>query len=357
MENKKIQDYYDNRIVKSHNCIYNFIDTLRDDGKSWSFKIAGVIRFIKHRKKTVWNRTFVNEKKATKKKFLSRKLIAKINEELHKYGSKKWSKITVKMEDFKLDGDYLVYVPYKDWCFNFTATGQQANTKSVDDPDCNTLVYDEYATTPERFARYRGNIVQDFNDLFITNKREHVLRCFFLGNKEMVANPFKNYFGVQPLPVDFDGIRHYQEHTLLVQQKNTQPKAVKENEFNQRVEKLFKGTAYGKYLYDGAVKGVDTNRIARRPEKAIPYCAFDLEKPVTIYQYDGKMYFDNGVDKKRVIVTRKPSTKYKRVFVLTKSDTVRFSALKRCFKMNNVFYCDELSYEQGQIILSELNII
>ena len=173
----------------------------------------------------------------------------------------------------------------------------------------------------------------------------------------MVANPFKNYFGVEPLPVDFEGIRHYQEHTLLVQQKNTLPVPVKENEFNQRVEKLFKGTAYGKYLYDGAVKGVDTNRIAKRPDKAIPYCAFDLEKPVTIYQYDGKMYFDNGVDKKRVIVTRKPTVKYKRVFVLTKSDTVRFSALKRCFKMNNVFYCDELSYEQGQIILSELNII
>ena len=82
--------FYDNRPIKSHNAIYNFIDTERNDGKTWSFKISGVIRFIKHHKKTIWNRTFVSEKKETKKKFLSRKLIAKINEELHKNKSKKW---------------------------------------------------------------------------------------------------------------------------------------------------------------------------------------------------------------------------------------------------------------------------
>ena len=82
--------FFDNREAKSYNAIYNFIDTERNDGKTWSFKIAGVINFIKHHKKTIWNRTFVSEKKETKKKFLSRKIIKKINEELHKYNSKKW---------------------------------------------------------------------------------------------------------------------------------------------------------------------------------------------------------------------------------------------------------------------------
>ena len=349
--------FYDNREIKTHNCIYNFIDTERNDGKTWSFKIAGVIRYIKHKKKTVWNRTFVSEKKETKKKFLTRKLIKKINDELHKGNSVKWSKITVKMEDFKLDGDYLIYLPYKDWCFNFTATGQQASIKSVDDPDCDTLVYDEYQTTPERLARYHGNLVQDFNDLFITKKREHILRCYFLGNKEMIASPFKNYFNIPPLPVSFQGIKHYQSNTILVHQKNDPPEEMTSNDFDKRVQKMFQGTAYGQYLYAGAVKGIDTNKLSKRPANAVVYCCFDLEKPVTIYQYDGKMYFDNGLDKKRVIVTRKPSNKYKRVFVLTKADTVRFMPLKKCFKMNNVFYADELAFEQGQIVLRELNII
>ena len=349
--------YYDNRTVKSHNAIYNYIDTERNDGKTWSFKIAGVIRFIKHHKKTIWNRTFVSEKKETKKKFLSRKLIDKINQELHKGNSKKWSKITVKLDDFTLDGDYLMYKPLKDWCFNFTATGQQASIKSVDDPDADTLVYDEYQTTPERLVRYRGNLVQDFNDLFITKKREHILHCYFLGNKEMIANPFKNYFGIEPLPVDFEGIRKYKNGTILVHQKNTPPEEIAQNEFDKRVAEMFKDTAYGQYLYAGAVKGIDTTRIARRPANAVPYCCFDLERPVTIYQYDGKMYFDCGVDKKRIIVTRKPTNKYKRVFVLTKADTSRFMPLKKCFKMNCVYYTSELAFEQGQIVLKELNII
>lgn len=349
--------YYNNIEIKSHNCIYNYIDTERNDGKTWSFKIAGVIRFIKHRKKTVWNRTFVSEKKETKKNFLSKNIIKKINEELHKNNSKKWKDFNVKKEDFVLDGDFLIYKPYKDWCFNFTATGQQANVKSVDDPDCDTIVYDEYVTTPERLIRYRGNLVQDFCDLFITKKRDHVLRCYFLGNKEMVANPFKNYFGIEPLPVDFEGIRHYKENTILVHQKNTPPEEIAQNEFDKRVATMFKGTAYGQYLNAGAVKGIDTTRIARRPPNASVYCCFDLEKPVTAYLFDNKIYFDTGVDKKRVIVTRKPTTKYKRVFVLTKADTSRFMTLKRCFKLNNVFYTNELAFEQGQMILSALNII
>ena len=349
--------FYDNRQVKSHNCIYNFIDTERNDGKTWSFKIAGIIKFIKHKKKTIWNRTFVSEKKATKKDFLSKKLIKKVNEELHKNKSKKWQNFIVKLEDFKLDGDYLFYKPYKDWCFNFTATGQQASIKSVDDPDARDLVYDEYQTTPERLVRYRGNLVQDFNDLFITKKREHVLRCYFLGNKEMIANPFKNYFNIEPLPVDFEGIKHYKENTILVHQKNTPPEEIAQNEFDKRVAKMFKGTAYGQYLYSGAVKGIDTSRIARKPQNAVIYCCFDIEKPITIYVYEDKMYFDCSIDPKRIIAVRKPTNKYKRVFVLTKADTGRFMPLKRCFKMNNVFYTSELAFEQGQIILKELNII
>ena len=349
--------FFDNRKVKSHNCIYNFIDTERNDGKTWSFKIAGVIRFIKHHKKTVWNRTFVSEKKVTKKNFLTPKIIRKINEELHKGNSKRWNNVKVKLEDFVLDGDYLKYKPYNDWCFNFTATGQQASIKSVDDELCDTIVYDEYAMTPALYSRYRGNLVQDFNDLFTTKKREHIMRVYFLGNKEMLISPFKNYFGIEPLPVDFEGIRHYKEHTILVYQNNTPPEEIAQNDYDKRVATMFKGTAYGQYLYAGAVKGIDTSRIARRPPNASVYCCFDLEKPVTAYFTDGKIYFDNGVDKKRVIVTRKPTNKYKRVFVLTKADISRFLTLKRCFKMNNVYYTSELAFEQGQLILNALNII
>ena len=349
--------FYDNRQVKSHNCIYNFIDTERNDGKTWSFKISGVIAFLKHRKKTIWNRTFVREKKATMKKFLNKKLIAKINEELHKHSSKKWKDFVLKIEDFRLDGDYLIYKPYKDWCFCFSATSQQAEIKSVDDPDTNQLVYDEYATTPERFARYRGNIVQDFNDLFFSNKRTHILRCFFLGNKEMIANPFKNYFNIEPLPENFEGIKHYKEHTILVQQKNTPPEETVTSDFDKRVMKMFSGTAYGQYLYAGATKGIDKTRFAKRPINASTYCCFDFGKPVTVYFNDGKMYFDTGVDKKRIIATQKPTSKYKRVFVVTKADTKRFSTLKQVYKMNSVYYTNELAFEQAQIILKALNII
>ena len=76
--------YYDNRTVRSHNAIYNYIDTERNDGKTWSFKIAGVIRFIKHHKKTIWNRTFVSEKKETKK------FRKKINAFNSKFAFRRW---------------------------------------------------------------------------------------------------------------------------------------------------------------------------------------------------------------------------------------------------------------------------
>ena len=64
-------DYYNNIKIQSYNSVFNFINSNRNFGKTWSFKKRAFIRGIKHGKRTIWIRRFQNEVKEAKNTFYS----------------------------------------------------------------------------------------------------------------------------------------------------------------------------------------------------------------------------------------------------------------------------------------------
>ena len=60
--------YYNGLKMLSHNAIYNFVNTNRNFGKTWTFKYRAVKRALKKGKKTIWIRRFKKEAKECYKK-------------------------------------------------------------------------------------------------------------------------------------------------------------------------------------------------------------------------------------------------------------------------------------------------
>ena len=61
--------YYNGLKMLSHNAIFNFVNTNRNFGKTWTFKYRAVKRALKKGKKTIWIRRFKKEAKECIKTF------------------------------------------------------------------------------------------------------------------------------------------------------------------------------------------------------------------------------------------------------------------------------------------------
>lgn len=345
--------FYDNRKLQSHNAVLNMTDGARNTGKTWSHKIRSAIRNIEHGTKTVWLRYFRKDVKETMKKaFYSKKLIDHINK------IKGW-KLT--LENFRQDGNFVYFRKDKNskwqWFISVYALSDEQAIKSADDPDVDTLVFEEYRITPEKLARYRGNPATDFLSIWVTTKRNNKVVAFLLGNKEEISDPIKNYFNIKPLDVNFQGIKTFKNGTIAVEQINDVPDEISSN-FDVRFKEMLNGTSYGDFLYNGEIRAVDKSRIQKKPKHTKIYCSFDFGVPVSAFiDSQGYIYFAQGIDKSRMIATDKQSQKYKSVFVISSEDKTRFSTLAYAYKNNKVYYTDNVSYEQAFKIMRRLGII
>lgn len=353
--------YYDNRKIRSYKALLNKTDTTRNIGKTWSWKISGIIGFIKHHSKIEWLRYFRKDVKETmKKRFYSKKMIKIINDELNGHGSKHKWKLT--LENFKQDGAFVYYRKDKkhkwEWFIAVHALSDEQAIKSSDDPDVRYIVFEEYRITPDKLARYRGDPVTDFLSIWTTVKRDNRVRVFLLGNKECISDPFSSYFGIPAIDTKFQGIKTFKHGTIAVEQINDVPEETKDD-FDAQFRTLLDGTGYGDFLFKGEIRNLDRSRIRTKPKGCYIYCCFDVGRPITAWidKYQN-LYFENGIDSSRTVAVDKASDKYRSAYVISAGDkTSRFSTLNYLFKMNKVFYADEKAFEQGFKVLKILGIV
>lgn len=263
-------DYFNGLKILSHNGVFNFVDTVRNIGKSFGFKYRAIKRAYKKGKATYWVRRYKKETKKTKQKFFNDKLLKQL-------GMSVFNKRDNPNGELKREGNR-IYVKNRvgQWVIavEFISLGESADYRSADDCAFDTIVFDEYTTTPARYTYYKGDEVEDFMDLLVSLKREERMTVVFLGNKETIYNKYKRFFGILPLPLSYEGFKHYRKHSIVIQQSNIVVNAKKA--YNEKFCNALRGTRYASYLMEGTT----------RTAKKIQYSALDVSKSKLYGQFN-----------------------------------------------------------------------
>lgn len=333
-------DFYNTLRVSSYGAIFNEIKGARNLGKTTAFACRSVKRFIRKGSTTLWLRRFENEARNTRGKLFKPKIldIAGIPRK-----SFKWDGYNAQIEVKGKFRTFLKVAKLSDW----------AALRSADDGTTETIVFDEFATTPERYARYRGNEVENLIDLAVSMKREHNCRVFMLGNKEYLADPYTTYFGVEPPEPEFRGIRTYKNGSFLIEINDDIPDEI-QAAYAGKWDNLLKGTKYGEYLFNGATKGQSGN-IWSLPKGATRLYQFDFAAPVTAFYANGNIYLKSTIDKSRFIFVDMPRN-YARQQVIRPSDKFYFTGLISAYKTGLVKFCDEYAIMNSQKLFQILGL-
>lgn len=334
-------NYYVNLLIISFNAIFNFIVSNRNYGKTWSFKIRAWRRAFKKGKKTIWVRRFRKEvKEASQTFYESADLRAKLKD-FEPYDS------STKKGNFRQLGHtfYIKRNGQWTWFLKIVCCSDSNSMRSADDVNCDTMVYDEFTTTPERYRRYRGNEVTDFIDAFWSAKRKHKVYAFFLGNKESVSNPFYDYFGIQPLPESYEGIRTFKHGSIAIQQINNISEI--QNEYDVKVRDLFEGTSYGAYIYSSETKNKQKIKIGIAPKDNYNYCQLIFNgKKIRILSSGNLYYIDDKLNNgEHIFVYPMCTNKYTHEHTLVRAYKKNFIALINAIADNRVRYSSHAVYE------------
>jgi hypothetical protein len=340
MKTKRHYSDKDGFDVTSRDAIFTFINTNRNFGKTWLFKKRAFKRALKRGRKTIWVRRFKKEVKEAAAKFFT-------SADLRKFCGIEWYDPDTKQGNCKQVGNTF-YVKRRgrwEWFLQIVALTDAANMRGVDDVKVDTIVFDEYRTTPERYARYRGNEVTDFIDIFFSAKREHEIRCFFLGNKESTTDPYFAYFGIPTFPDTFEGIRMFRGGSICCQFINNEQNTQSE-EYERKTQNLLRGTSYGAYIYESATKTKKPVRVKKSPVGAAYYVQLCIRgQYVRILLYDGIFYVSAGADKSKPVYCD-AQTNAPRHFLLTKRLKRFFVGLENALTDGRVYYESNAVYER-----------
>ena len=335
-----MKKYFSALDVSSYNAIYTFIISNRNYGKTWCFKRRAWKRALKHGKKTLWIRRFQKEVKEAVSTFYASKDLLQWIGDIEPYDP------TTKKGNLKQVGRtfYIKRGKRWEWFLKVAALSDSNALRSADDVDCDTIIFDEFTTTPQKYKRYRGSEVDDFVDAFFSGKREHEVRCFFMGNKESISNPYFTYFGIPSLPKHFEGIRTFREGSIAVQQINNKPKT--STNYDKKVAALLRGTPYGRYIYEDEYKTAHGVKPRKTPANASEYIQLNWNSnEIKISILNGFFYVNKRIDKTRRVYTDTPLHKYKNEFLLVKRQKKLFNALIDALADSRIYYENEAAFE------------
>jgi len=334
--------HYNGLEILSYNAIFNFVISNRNYGKTWNFKKRAFKRALKYGTKTLWVRTFTNEVKEASRNFYS-------SIDLQKFCGITPYNPKTKKGNFKQEGN-IFYVRRNNkwtWFLQIVPLSKANSMRSADDVKIDTIIYDEFTTTEQKLKLYRGNQPNDFIDLWVSAKREHEVKCIFLGNKENILNLFFNYFNIPALPLTYEGIRTFRNGSIAVQQINNLPKET--NDYDKKVKDLLIGTSYGAYLYDSVYKNQINLKTRKTPTEATEYiqlCINGYELKISVL--NGFFYVSNKIDTNRKVYTLEVMNKYRNERLLVKRQKQLFLALVNALADKRVYYNALNTYEAIQ---------
>lgn len=342
--------YFSALPILSYNGIINFINSNRIYGKTWGFKIRAFKRALKRGKKTIWVRRFKEEAKECADSFY------KSSDLKEKCGIVDFDSKTNK-GNFKQIGHTMYVLRNGKWMWfcKVVYLSKAAAMRSADDVDVDTIIFDEYTTTPERYARYRGNEVTDFLDLFFSAKREHVVKAFLLGNNETIVNPYFDYFKIPALSPEFEGFKTFRNGSIVIQKINNEQR--KNNTYDDKVRELLKDTPYGNYIYESDYKINNAVKIAKLTANSTFYAQAVFDNNVIKVYFDkGYFIFDGGkIDYSQPVFVNKLIYKYANEILLNKQTMQWLEALRRAITYGLIRFTSKEVAERSFALIKRLS--
>lgn len=352
MKQNKKNEWYNGQKLLSYNAIINFILGGRNIGKTWSFKKRAYKRAKKRGKKTIWVRRTVAEAAECASTFYTSIDLQKhcgiehFNEKYNKQSDVPFGAVRFhgRIGEIYINGRWI-------WFVKVVALCEYKSMRSSDDVDCDTIIFDEFTATPEKYTLYRGNEAKDFIDLIVSIKRNHRVTVICSGNKESVSNPIINYFNIPPIPLKWQGIRTYKHNTIALQQVNDQVKTG--SNFEERFEILLSGTDYGEYMTQGKYKNQPKIIIKRPPVRCTGYLQLCWRGNHINIKSDPKanidepvIYITNKNDINLTIFTDTMEHKFRKQCQLQKRAHKKyFRQLEQAVSDNRIAYDSYTSYE------------
>lgn len=340
-------------LVLSRNAVFTAVLTNRNFGKTWTFKKRAFRRAMKHGNKTIWLRMFKKEAQECVATFFG-------SSDLQAYaGIRPYDKEHCPDGNFKQNGSTFYYrnSPRSQWRWflKVFALSDAGAIRSADDAKVDTIIFDEFTKPTQMYKRYHGNIATDFLDIFFSLKREHEVRCVFLGNKESFSNPIFDYFGIKPLPTSYEGIRAYRKGSFVLQQINNLPND--DSRYGKGVQALLKGTSYGNYIYESEYRNAKPFKNRKTPPNCPVYCQVYINgHSLKISVSNGLFYVNGNIDKGLPIYCDVPPHRWIKERQLVKRQKQYFLSLVNAIADNRIYYDTPANHEAMQSLYQWLGI-
>lgn len=241
------------------------------------------------------------------------------------------------------------------WFLKIVSLTEFKDMRGADDVDCDTIIFDEYTTTPRKYRQYHGNIAEDFFDLVVTIARQHAIRAIFCGNKESIYNPFYAYLKLPPMPEGFEGIRYFKERSIVRQQFNTPCGNI--TQFKKQLSKALKNTPYGEYLFEARTRTQTGIKYYQAPKQAVYYEQFYVQDtPLKVVYYDRYFYIGCKADTTQYIYTDRLYPNLPRAKVYTPDIRLKYNALIQGFINNRIRYENGRAQEAAAVLSKMLKL-
>lgn len=310
--------------ILSYNPVVAFLDTPRNRGKSWGIQY----RAWKHAIRTGRSTILVRRNRKSARQAFSKVFNAKF---CRTFGIDPKRFIRKNDTIFYEVNDRLV-IPALQIC----ALSDRYSQRSADSGTADLFVIDEANVPPEERHFFRGDPVTNALDIWDSNRREAKMPMLIFGNRESAFNPFQAYFGIPPLPIDFDGIRRYRQKTILVAQSTKKNALI--SDFSSRTDIALAGTAYAEFAAHGKPRSCSSlNIIAKMPKNAEWYMTIYVKgRPYSFWRTEAGLWVNQSIDvNRKAFAWRQP---HKDAEVINSFNHPRFQYLTKCVKSNSIWF-------------------
>lgn len=312
-------------------------DSDRDIGKSFPMMMRAIKRGWKRGKCMMWLRRTEKEYKNV----------------VATFGNEKWKKVCklvgVPLDSMRRQGDYIIMTRpngEKLPVIHYGAISDYMALRDTDDPRLELIYIDEAFATTERLRMYRGNEVGNAMDILKSMRRDNRdVRMIIAGNRESVATPWYDYFGVER--PDIAAGRMYL--TTPTGERIAWERARKDNP-DPKFMSLVSGTGYGAFM-SGSDKGVDENLLEKLSPQAVFYAAVDFGKRLTIWRQNGHFVFSDAPAQESYVTDRLHGSGD---ILLNSRIKSRFVYLRQAYHTDRVRFTSGKVYHHGLIALKKL---
>lgn len=313
----------------------------RDVGKSFPMMIRAIKRGWRKGRSMLWLRRTQKE----------------VKELANAFGSAKWQKAAeiagVPFDCLKRNGRYIALTRKNGQKVNiihYAALSESKALRDTDDPAMDTIFIDEAFTTVNKIRQYRGNEVEDAMDIIKSMRRdERYIVTIVAGNREMVATPWYDYFGIER-PKFAEGITVLHSRSgarIAFERVRKHKRAVDAQGFAV----LADGTGYGSFM-DGNAKGVAEGLIEALRPGAKYYANVDFGTRLSIWIQNGHMVFSTARNPGGCVtdkLTGEPGA-----VLFTPLIRKRFTWLREYYRAGNIRFASDKAYEAGIQALKRL---